>query len=453
MVVASSLSASSAFLIARYLARDAVARRLAGNERFARVNRLLDEHAWIIIPFVRVVPVPFALNNYGFGLTSISFRRYLLLSEVGMIPMNAVLVLGAGWAIGIVSGPLAAVAAVAAVIVIAVAFAGRRTWRQSAAPRANRNDGLATAVAGALESGGGPKEPHPLQIGVDIGGTFTDIVALDGEGRLVLTKVPSTPKDLLEGIDAAVRRVLALAGAPASAVERFIHGTTVATNAVLEQKGAVTAILTTEGFEDVLEMGRQKRSRMYDLDMDPETPTFVAPRRRRIGIRERLDARGAVLVPLDEAQVRAAVTALKRDGVQAIAVCYLFSFVDPRHERRTREICREVAPEVSVSLSSDVDPTFREYERLCVTAFDAYLGPVVKRYLAGLAETLEGPRHRRRAARDALARGDRLGRRRRAAAGDALPLGSGGRRHRRQVRRRALGRAGFRLARHGRHEQ
>ena len=247
--------------------------------------------------------------------------------------------------------------------------------------------------------------------------------------------------------------MLALAGAPASAVERFIHGTTVATNAVLEQKGAVTAILTTEGFEDVLEMGRQKRSRMYDLDMDPETPTFVAPRRRRIGIRERLDARGAVLVPLDEAQVRAAVTALKRDGVQAIAVCYLFSFVDPRHERRTREICREVAPEISVSLSSDVDPTFREYERLCVTAFDAYLGPVVKRYLAGLAETLESLGIARRAARDALARGDRLGRRRRAAAGDALPLGSGGGRHRRQVRRRALGRAGFRLARHGRHEQ
>ncbi len=229
-----------------------------------------------------------------------------------------------------------------------------------------------------------------MQIGVDIGGTFTDIVALDREGQLVLTKVPSTPKDLLEGIAAAVRRVLALAGAPASAVERFIHGTTVATNAVLEQKGAVTAILTTEGFEDVLELGRQKRSRMYDLDMDPETPTFVAPRRRRVGIRERLDARGGVIVPLDDGQVRAAVAALQRDGVQAIAVCYLFSFVNPAHERRTREICRELAPELSVSLSSDVDPTFREYERLCVTAFDAYLGPVVKRYLAGLAEALGG---------------------------------------------------------------
>ena len=229
-----------------------------------------------------------------------------------------------------------------------------------------------------------------MQIGVDIGGTFTDIVALDREGRLTLTKVPTTPKDLLQGIGAAVRRILALAGAQPAGVERFIHGTTVATNAVLEQKGAVTAVLTTEGFEDVLELGRQKRSRMYDLDMDPETPTFLAPRRRRIGIRERLDARGAVLTALDEGQVRAAVTRLRDEGVQALAVCYLFSFVNPGHERRTREICREVAPELSVSLSSEVDPTFREYERLCVTAFDAYLGPVVKRYLAGLEELLAG---------------------------------------------------------------
>ena len=229
-----------------------------------------------------------------------------------------------------------------------------------------------------------------MQIGVDIGGTFTDIVALDRSGRLALTKVPSTPKDLLDGITAAVTKVLALAGGKPGDVERFVHGTTIATNAVLEQKGAVAALLTTEGFEDVLELGRMKRSRMYDLQMDPETPTFLAPRRRRIGIRERLDARGRVLVPLSEADVRAAVTRLRAQGVQAIAVCYLFSFVNPAHERRTREIIAEVAPEISVSLSSDVDPTFREYERLCVTAFDAYLGPVVKRYLAGLAETLHG---------------------------------------------------------------
>jgi N-methylhydantoinase A/oxoprolinase/acetone carboxylase beta subunit len=229
-----------------------------------------------------------------------------------------------------------------------------------------------------------------MQIGIDIGGTFTDIVALDREGRLTLAKVPSTPKDLLQGIVAAVRRVLDLAQATAAEVERFVHGTTVATNAVLEQKGPMTAILTTEGFEDVLELGRMKRCRMYDMDMDVETPTFLAPRRRRLGIRERLDARGQVLAPLDEAQVRAAVAHLRDRGVSAIAVCYLFSFVNPAHECRTRDLCHEVAPDLSVSLSCEVDPTFREYERLCVTAFDAYVRPVVRRYLAGLADTLKG---------------------------------------------------------------
>ena len=229
-----------------------------------------------------------------------------------------------------------------------------------------------------------------MQIGLDIGGTFTDIVALDRDGRLALTKVPSTPKDLLEGIGAATHRILDIAGAKPGDVERFIHGTTVATNAILEQKGAVTAVLTTAGFEDVLELGRMKRSRMYDLAMDPETPTFLAPRRRRIGVRERLDAKGRVLVPLHEDDVRESVLALRAQGVSAVAVCYLFSFVNPVHERRTRDIVAAVAPEISVSLSSEVDPTFREYERLCVTAFDAYLGPVVKRYLAGLADTLHG---------------------------------------------------------------
>jgi N-methylhydantoinase A len=119
-------------------------------------------------------------------------------------------------------------------------------------------------------------------------------------------------------------------------------------------------------------------------------PTFLAPRRRRLGIRERLDAKGRVLMPLHEADVRQAVETLRAQGVSAIAVCYLFSFLNPAHERRTREIIAELAPEMSVSLSSEVDPTFREYERSCVTAFDAYLGPVVKRYLAGLAETLRG---------------------------------------------------------------
>jgi uncharacterized membrane protein YdjX (TVP38/TMEM64 family) len=136
MVVASTLTAAAAFLVARHLARDAVARRLAGNARFARLNRLIDQHAWIIIPFVRIVPVPFAINNYGFGLTSISFWRYLALSEVGMVPMNAVLVLGAGSAVGQVSGwPLVAMAVVALAIVVGLVIAGSRAWAGRASAR------------------------------------------------------------------------------------------------------------------------------------------------------------------------------------------------------------------------------------------------------------------------------------------------------------------------------
>ena len=244
-----------------------------------------------------------------------------------------------------------------------------------------------------------------VQIGVDIGGTFTDIVALGEDGRLHLTKVPTTPKDLLRGVADAVQAVLALAGGPPGAVARFIHGTTVATNAVLEQKGAVTGVFMTQGFEDVLELGRQKRSRMYDLDMDPETPAFLAPRRRRVGIRERRDARGRVLTPLDEAQVRAEARRLRDEGVQALAVCYLFLL--PRSGARApdAELVHEVAPELAVSLSSEVDPTFREYERCCVTAFDAYLGPLVARYLAGLRDTLHQVGVARRCRGSGAARG------------------------------------------------
>ncbi|MBI4010688.1 MAG: hydantoinase/oxoprolinase family protein [Candidatus Rokubacteria bacterium] len=228
-----------------------------------------------------------------------------------------------------------------------------------------------------------------LEIGVDIGGTFTDIVGVVDRERLVFTKVPSTPKDLLLGIRHAVARILDLTGAPPAEVARFIHGTTVATNAVVERKGAVTAILTTEGFEDVLELGRQRRSEMYDLDMDADTPVFLAPRRRRVGIRERVDAAGRVLVPLDEAGVLRAVERLRAtERIEAVAVCYLFAFLHPAHELRTRELIAREHPDLAVSLSSEVDPTFREYERLCVTAFDAYLRPICARYLGGLDDAL-----------------------------------------------------------------
>ena len=140
-----------------------------------------------------------------------------------------------------------------------------------------------------------------IEMAVDIGGIFTDIVCLHDQQRLWLAKVPTTPRDLVQGVQQGVARVLALSGQQADRVERFIHSTTVATNAILEHRGAVTGILMTAGFEDALEIGRQKRSNMYDLFLDAETPVFLAPRRQRIGIRERLDAQGRVLQPLDEA--------------------------------------------------------------------------------------------------------------------------------------------------------
>lgn len=228
-----------------------------------------------------------------------------------------------------------------------------------------------------------------LEIAIDIGGTFTDVVCLHEHQHLFLAKVPTTPHDLVEGVRQGVTQVLHASGQSASRVERFIHSTTIATNAILEHKGAITGVLMTAGFEDALEIGRQKRSNMYDLFLDPETPAFLAPRRQRIGVRERLDAEGNVLQALDEQQVLEAVTMLRqRYGIQALAVCYLFSFVNPVHEQRTRELITAHFPDVAVSLSSEVDPVFREYERVCVTTFDAYVRPIVAAYMQRLADSL-----------------------------------------------------------------
>jgi N-methylhydantoinase A/oxoprolinase/acetone carboxylase beta subunit len=190
---------------------------------------------------------------------------------------------------------------------------------------------------------------------------------------------------VLEGL----RQIVQAAACGPDAVERVVHGTTIGTNAVLEQKGAVLGILTTRGFEDILTIGRTKRSEMYDLMMDPEEPLFLAPRRRIVGIPERVDAGGNVLEPLDEGAVVQAVTRLRDQYlVESIAVCYLFSFLHPEHERRTEALIREHFPGLPVSISSAVDPKFREYERLVVTAFDAYLRPKVASYLSDLEEEL-----------------------------------------------------------------
>jgi N-methylhydantoinase A len=228
-----------------------------------------------------------------------------------------------------------------------------------------------------------------IEIGIDVGGTFTDIVCL-ADGQLFTTKVRSS-KDSLSGIEQGIRRVLEMCppGIDATTPAVHIHGTTVATNAILQNTGAVTGLLTTAGHEDALEIGRQKRSRLYDLDIDPETPGFLAPRRLRIGIPGRMDGSGRIIEPLDEDAVEHAVAAMvARYKVESIAVCFLNSHANPALEQQAQAIIRRRFPDLAVSLSSEVNPVFREYERTCVTVFDAYVRPIVERYLRRLGEAV-----------------------------------------------------------------
>ncbi|MGF7234418.1 MAG: hydantoinase/oxoprolinase family protein [Frankia sp.] len=218
-----------------------------------------------------------------------------------------------------------------------------------------------------------------LRLGVDVGGTFTDLVAVDGEGRLVLAKVPSVPADQSRGVLAAVAR----SGVPAAGVERFAHGTTVATNALLERRGVRTALVTTAGFRDVIEIGRQNRPSLYDLTLDRPPP--LVPRELRFTVTERCAPNG-VVVPLDLDEVsRLAERLAAIDGLGAVAVGLLFSFAHPEHERRVGEVLRAALPGVTVTLSCEVLPQFREYERFATTVADAYLTPLLAGYLDNLA--------------------------------------------------------------------
>ena len=227
-----------------------------------------------------------------------------------------------------------------------------------------------------------------FDIGVDIGGTFTDVVCRAPDGGVRLVKIPTTRLDPSTGVKAAIELIRHDWSVPPQAIARFVHGTTVATNAVLEATGARIGLLTTEGFKDVLEIGRQMRHAMYDLVLEPESPAFLAPGALRQEVRERMTAHGEVLVPLDEASVERAVLRLQAEGVSSVAVSFLFSFLNPAHEIRVREIIEDLCPEMMVSLSCEVDPAFREYERTCVTAFDAYIKPVVDIYLRTMEHDL-----------------------------------------------------------------
>lgn len=220
-------------------------------------------------------------------------------------------------------------------------------------------------------------EAGGMRLGVDVGGTFTDVVAVAPDGRVRITKVPSTPRDQSDGVLAG----WAALGASAQDVAAFAHGTTVATNALLERRGGRTALITTEGFRDLLEIGRQDRPSLYDLTRARPTP--LVPRDLRFVVRERMGP-GGVVVPLDAASLAAAVDAVAAADVDAVAVCLLFGFLHPEHEQRVGDALRARLPGVAVSLSHEVLPEFREYERTSTTVADAYLRPRMAAYLEHL---------------------------------------------------------------------
>ncbi len=223
------------------------------------------------------------------------------------------------------------------------------------------------------------------RLGIDIGGTFTDATLLDeATGAVRNAKVSTTPHDPALGFLEAARRALREAGADPADVRFVVHATTVATNAIIEGKVAATGFVTTDGFRDLLEIARQVRPSLYDLHF--EKPPPLVPRYRCFGVPERLGPRGEVLRPLDEPAVRHVAERLRQEGVESVAVCLLHAHVNPAHERRVGEILRETLPGVSVSLSSEVAPEFREYLRASTTVINACIRPGVARYL----EHIEG---------------------------------------------------------------
>ncbi len=220
------------------------------------------------------------------------------------------------------------------------------------------------------------------RLAVDIGGTFTDL-ALEHAGGRATVKVLTTPSAPEQGVMNGVRQILADAGLRPADIAIVIHGTTLATNAIIERKGAVTALITTEGFRDVLAMGNESRYDQYDLNI--VLPTPLVPRHLRLPVAERLDNSGKILLPLDEAGLRAMVPVLRREGVESIAIGFLHSFVNPTHERRARDILAAELPDIPISISSDVSPEMREWERFSTTVANAYVQPLMASYLNRLA--------------------------------------------------------------------
>ena len=228
--------------------------------------------------------------------------------------------------------------------------------------------------------------PSPnIRLAIDIGGTFTDVV-LEAKDTLTTVKVLTTPTAPEEGVLEGVEHVLGQAGVAASELGVFFHGTTLATNAIIERKGAVTALITTEGFRDVLEIGYESRYDQYDVMI--EKPTPLVPRSRRFTVPERTDAQGNILSVLDEDALRKLVPEILATGAESIAVGFMHAYANPTHEMRVHEILEEISPSLWVSLSSEVCPEIREFERFTTTSANAYVRPLMSSYLGRLQDRL-----------------------------------------------------------------
>ena len=223
------------------------------------------------------------------------------------------------------------------------------------------------------------------RLGVDVGGTFTDLIFVDDEsGKIEIHKLPTTPDDPSIGTVDGIERLSAAVGVTPAELDQVFHGTTIATNIVIEHNGARVGMLTTEGYRDILHIARHKKPLNFSNYQDLPWQAFPLARRRdRLTVPERITAEGDILVPLDEERAREQVRRLRERGVDSVAVCFLFSFLNPEHEARVAEIVREEFPDAFLSVSSEVLPQYREYERFSTVALNAYVGPRWPRTCAG----------------------------------------------------------------------
>lgn len=225
------------------------------------------------------------------------------------------------------------------------------------------------------------------QIAADVGGTFTDIALINEAGEVKTFKLPSTPHDFGEAVLGGISRLLQQLGEDPQSVESVLHGCTVATNAILERRGARVALITTKGFRDVLEMRRIRIPRLYDPLY--EKPEPLAKRRHRFEVTERIAASGSIVEPLDEAELSEIMDAIAATDIEAIAVCFINSYTNPVHERRVRDLLASRFPDRFITASVDLVPEMREYERTSTTVTNAYVGPVVANYLGNLRDGLD----------------------------------------------------------------